>query len=159
MPDLLPFFEWCENADLIVAMRSSLWLFPVIESLHLLGLALIGGALLVVDLRLLGFGLRRQPVAILARDAEPWLLGSLAVMLPTGVLLFMSSAVKCYYLPVFWLKIATLLVALAFTFSIRRRVAMAAETGAHWGWARVVGGASISLWVTVAIAGRFVGLP
>jgi len=159
MPDLLPFFEWCENADLIVAMRSSLWLFPVIESLHLLGLALIGGALLVVDLRLLGFGLRRQPVAILARDAEPWLLGSLAVMLPTGVLLFMSSAVKCYYLPVFWLKMATLLVALAFTFSVRRRVAMAGDAGGPLGWAKVVGGASISLWATVAIAGRFVGLP
>jgi hypothetical protein len=63
---LLPFFEWCENAELIVAMRSSLWLFPVIESLHLIGLALLGGALLVVDIRLLGFGMRRQPVAILA---------------------------------------------------------------------------------------------
>ena len=156
---LLPFFEWCENADLIVAMRSSLWLFPAIESLHLLGLAMIGGALLVVDLRLLGFGLRRQPVATLARDAAPWLLGSLGVMLPTGVLLFMSSAVKCYYLPVFWLKMATLLTALAFTFSIRRRVAMAVETGVHPGRARVVGSASISLWLIVAIAGRFVGLP
>ena len=156
---LLPFFEWCENADLIVAMRSSLWLFPVIESLHLLGLALIGGALLVVDLRLLGFGMRRQPVAILARDAEPWLLGSLGVMLPTGVLLFMSSAVKCYYLPVFWLKMTALLLALAFTFSIRRRVAMAVETGVPAGWSKVVGGTSISLWSAVAIAGRFVGLP
>jgi hypothetical protein len=156
---LLPFFEWCERAELIVAMRSSLWLFPVIESLHLIGLALIGGALLVVDLRLLGFGLRRQPVAILARDAERWLIGSLLVMLPTGFLLFMSTAVKCYYLPVFWVKMAALFLALVFTFSIRRRVAMAVETGVNPVWPRVVGGASISLWSTVAIAGRFVGFP
>ena len=156
---LLPFFEWCENAELIVAMRSSLWLFPVIESLHLMGLALIGGALLVVDLRLLGLGLRRQPVAALARDAERWMVGSLCVMLPTGLLLFMSSAVKCYYLPVFWLKMAALFLALVFTFSIRRRVAMAVETGVNPVWPKVVGGASISLWSTVAIAGRFVGFP
>ena len=156
---LLPFFEWCENAELIVAMRSSLWLFPVIESVHLIGLALIGGALLVVDLRLLGFGLRHQPVATLARDAERWLIGSLCVMLPTGLLLFMSSAVKCYYLPVFWLKMAALLIALAFTFSIRRRVAMASGTDVNPVWPKVVGGASISIWSTVAIAGRFVGFP
>jgi hypothetical protein len=156
---LLPFFEWCENAELIVAMRSSLWLFPVIESLHLMGLALIGGAVLIVDLRLLGQGLRRQPVAILARDAERWLIGSLCVMLPTGFLLFMSSAVKCYYLPVFWVKMAALLIALVFTFSIRRRVAMAVDTNLNPLWPTVVGGTSLSLWSTVAIAGRFVGFP
>jgi hypothetical protein len=156
---LLPFFEWCENAELIVAMRSSLWLFPVIESVHLMGLALIGGALLIVDLRLLGLGLRRQPVPDLARDAERWLIGSLMVMLPTGFLLFMSSAVKCYYLPVFWLKMATLLMALVFTFSIRRRVAMAVGTGLNPVWPKVVGGVSLLLWSTVAIAGRFVGFP
>lgn len=156
---LLPFFQWCESAEFIVAMRRSLWLFPAIESLHLIGLALIGGALLVVDLRLLGFGLRRQPVAILARDAERWLIGSLLVMLPTGFLLFMSSAVKCYYLPVFWVKMATLFLALVFTFSIRRRVAMAVETGVNPVLSKVVGGVSILLWSTVATAGRFVGFP
>ena len=159
MLTLLPFFEWCENAELIVAMRSSLWLFPVIESLHLMGLAMIGGTLLVVDLRLLGFGLRRQPVAVLARDAEGWLIGSLCVMVPTGLLLFMSSAVKCYYLPVFWVKMTALLIALAFTFSIRRHVAMAVDPDVTPVWPKVVAGASLSLWSTVAIAGRFVGFP
>ncbi len=64
---LLPFFEWCEATAIGQAIRESLWLFPVIESIHLLGLAMIGGAILVVDLRLLGFGLRHQPVAQLAR--------------------------------------------------------------------------------------------
>ena len=105
---LLPFFEWCEQAPLIVAMRGSLWLFPVIESLHLMGLALLGGAVVTVDLRLLGLGLRNQPVAQVARDAEKWLLVGLSVMLPTGWLLFMASAVKCYYLTAFWLKMTSL---------------------------------------------------
>jgi hypothetical protein len=156
---LLPFFEWCESSGLMVAMRSSLWLFPVIESFHLMGLALTGGAVLMLDLRLLGLGLRRQPVALVARDAERWLVVSLFVMLPTGFLLFMASAVKCYYLPVFWFKMASLFVALVFTFSVRRRVALAADRRMNPVWARSVALISLSLWASVAIAGRLVGFP
>ena len=156
---LLPLFQWCENAGLIVAMRSSLWLFPVIESVHLMVLALTGGAVLMVDLRLLGFGLRRQPAARVARDAERWLLVSLVVMLPTGFLLFMASAVKCYYLPAFWVKMTALFLAIVFTFSVRRRVAMADDTRMNPIWTKVVGVVSLSLWSSVAIAGRMVGFP
>ena len=156
---LLPLFQWCENAGLIVAMRSSLWLFPVIESIHLMGLALTGGAVLLVDLRLLGFGLRRQPVAQLARDAERWLLVSLAVMIPTGVLLFMSTAVKCYYLPAFWVKMTALLLALVFTFGVRRKVAMGAEAARSPVRGKLVAVVSLALWSSVAIAGRLVGFP
>jgi hypothetical protein len=156
---LLPLFQWCESAGLIVAMRRSLWLFPVIESVHLMGLALIGGAVLMVDLRLLGVGLRRQPVAVVAREAERWLLVSLFVMLPTGFLLFMASAVKCYYLPAFWVKMTALFLAILFTFSVRRRVAMGDETRMNPVWARLVAVVSVTLWSAVAIAGRMVGFP
>src|SRR5438128_2170750 len=154
---LLPFFQWCENSGLIVVMRSSVWLFPVIESLHLMGLALIGGAVLMVDLRLLGFGLRRQPVAQVAQDAQRWLLVSLLVMLPTGLLLFMASAVKCYYLPAFWVKMTSLFLALVFTFAVRRRVIMATRMSPVR--TRLVAVVSLSLWSSVAIAGRLVGFP
>ena len=91
---LFPVFEFFQNAGLTVAMRSSKWLFPVIACIHLMGLAVIGGSVLVVDLRLLGFGLRRQPLAMVAREAQRWLLLSLMVLLPTGFLLFMSKAVQ-----------------------------------------------------------------
>ena len=139
---LLPYFEWCENSAAGHAIRDSLWLFPVIESFHLLALALIGGAVLLVDLRLLGFGLRRQPAAQLARDAQPWLVGGLAVMVSSGILLFLSEAVKCYYSPAFWTKMSFLLPALVFTFTVRRKVATADEIrvgpwwGGWWRWSR-----------------------
>ena len=94
---LFPFFQWCEATTIGNAIRSSLWAFAAIESVHLLGLAAIGGAVLVVDLRLLGLGLRRQSIAEVARSAYPWFVGSLIVMLVTGVALFLSEAVKCYY--------------------------------------------------------------
>jgi uncharacterized protein DUF6644 len=156
---LLPFFEWCEKAELIVAMRSSLWLFPVIESLHLIGLALLGGAVLMVDLRLLGFGFRRQSIAQIANDAQPWLVASLVVMMPTGFLLFMSSAVKCYYLPAFWVKMTSLAIALVFTFGVRRKAAMAPEGSVNPARAKVIAVVSLSLWSSVAVAGRMVGFP
>ena len=140
-------------------MRGVKWLFPAIESIHLMGLALTGGAVLMLDLRLLVFGLRRQPVTQVAQDAQRWLLVSLGVMLPTGFLLFMASAVKCYYLPAFWVKMTSLFLALVFTFAVRRRVAMAEETRIGPLWTKVVAVVSLSLWSSVAIAGRFVGFP
>jgi len=156
---LLPWFQWCENAGLIVAMRRSLWLFPAIESMHLIGLALMGGAVLTVDLCLLGLGPGQHDPARLAREAERWLLISLIVMLPTGFLLFMASAVKCYYLPVFWVKMTALALALIFTFAVRRPVAIAEQVRVGPVWSKVVALVSLFLWSSVAIAGRFVGFP
>jgi hypothetical protein len=156
---LLPWFQWCENAGLIVAMRRSLWIFPLVESLHLMGLALIGSAILTVDLGLLGLGPGRRTPARAAREAERWLLLSLLVMLPTGFLLFMASAVKCYHLPAFWVKMTCLLLALIFTFSIRRRVAMSVDSPQHPVRTRLVALVSLSLWASVAVAGRLVGFP
>src|SRR3982750_2924421 len=103
---LLPLFQWCQASAIGSAIRTSPWAFAVIESMHLLGLAAIGGAVLVVDLRLLGVGLRRQTVSDVARDAHPWLVRSLALMLTTGAALFMSESVKCYYSTPFRVKMA-----------------------------------------------------
>lgn len=156
---LFPLFEWFQNSGLTVAMRGSKWLFPIIACVHLMGLALIGGAVLVVDLRLLGFGLRRQSVAQVAREAQRWLLLSLTVMLPTGFLLFLSKAVQCYTLPAFWIKMTSLFLALVFTFAVRRKVVMADDTRLSPVWSKLVALVSLSLWSSVAIAGKWIGVP
>lgn len=156
---MLDFFAWLQYSSLLVEMRSSAWLFPAIAGLHLLGLAVLGGAVLVVDLRLLGLGLSRQPVAQLARDAEPLLLASLLVMLPTGVLLFMCFATKYYYLVSFWVKLACLALALVFTFSARRRIVMSDATKASATQRKLVGLISLLLWASIALAGRLIGFP
>ena len=156
---LLEFCEWVQYSAPLVAMRSSPWFFPVIATIHLMGLAVTGGSVLVVDLRLLGLGLRRQAVAQLAQDAERWLFGSLLVMVSTGILLFMCFATKYYYLTFFWVKMAALFLVLVFTFSVRRRVVMADETRMSPVWSKVVALVSLSLWTTVAIGGRWIGFP
>jgi len=156
---LLEFCQWLQFSPPLVAMRSSPWLFPVIATIHLMGLSVLGGAVLLVDLRLLGLGLRRQPVAQLARDAERWLFRSLLVMVVTGIPLFMCFATKYYYLTFFWVKMASLVVVVAFTVSVRRKVVMAEETRMNPAWGRVVALVSLSLWTTVALGGRYIGFP
>ena len=156
---MLESFQWLEYSSLLVEMRSSPWLFPVIASVPLLGLALLSGAVLVVDLRLLGLGLSDQPVAELARDAERWLLASLALLLPTGILLFLCFATKYYYLTAFWVKVSSLVLVLSFTFSVRRRVILADRRNTSEIWCKVVALVSLSLWTSVALAGRLIGFP
>src|SRR5262245_60752322 len=157
---VLDLFKWLQYSPPLTMMRSSPWFFPIIASIHLMGLALIGGAVLVVDLRLLGFGLRDQPVSQVARDAERWLLASLAILLPTGILQFMCfAATKYYYLTAFWIKMAALCLALLFTFSVRRKVTTADETHVNPRWRKFVALISLLLWSSVAIAGRLIGLP
>jgi len=154
--------EFCRSVQYsapLIAMRSSPWLFPVIATIHLMGLALIGGAVLVVDLRLLGLGLHRQPVAALARDAERWLLRGLLVMVSTGILLFMCFATKYYYLTFFWVKMAALLLVVVFTLSVHRRVAMSNAADVSPVLCKLVALVSLSLWTIVAVGGRYIGFP
>ena len=151
-----PFFRWCESTLIGQAVSQSVWAFPILEAVHLLGLCLLGGALLVVDLRMLGLGLTSHPVSRLARHARPWLVAALVVMVATGIPLFLSEAIKAYYNTSFWVKMSTLPVALGFTFGVRERVARneGLEPGRR---CKVVGAVSLALWFTVAAAGRWIG--
>jgi hypothetical protein len=153
--DLFPLFEWFESTRLGLMVRESVWLFPVIEAVHLLGLSMLGGAIFLVDLRMLGAGLTGTPAATLARASRRWLSGALAVMVVTGVLLFLSEAVKCYYSPAFWVKMTTLPLAVLFTYAVRQRIAESESTSRTL--AALTGAASLTLWVVVAAAGRWIG--
>ena len=94
MLNVLPWIEWIAASRLGQAISASTWAFAVIESIHLLALSVIGGAVLMVDLRLLGLGLRTQPLADVARDAWPWFVGSWVVMIVTGVAAVRLGAAK-----------------------------------------------------------------
>jgi Family of unknown function (DUF6644) len=154
---LLPLFQALEDSAIGVAVRDSLWLFPVVEVFHLIGLAIIGGAILVVDFRMLGLGLRNHPISRLARDVQPWVIGSLIVMILSGVPLFLSEAIKCYYSFAFWTKMTALLLAIIFTFTVRRSVSFAPEGRFSAAAYRAVGLTSILLWSTVGWGGRWIG--
>jgi Family of unknown function (DUF6644) len=151
------FFMWCETTAIHDAIANSLWAFAVIESIHLLALAAIGGAVLVVDMRMLGFGLKQQPINEVARNAYPWLVGSLIVMIATGIPLFLSEPTKCYYSYPFWVKMTALALAIVFTFTIRRMVTRADESRTRPALYKLTALVSLALWFTVGAAGRWIG--
>lgn len=152
----LAFFEWCEHTAIGTAIRESVWAFPIVEAFHLVAFAVLGGSILLVDARLAGFGLRSHSVADVARETRPWMLGSLGIALPTGVLLFLSEATKCYYSGPFWVKMASLTLAIVFTVTIRRRV-IRADPARIGRWGTVVAATSLIFWAGVAWGGRWIG--
>src|SRR5436305_9491914 len=97
MLNQLRFIDWVAASRLSKWISTSTWAFAVIESIHLLALSVIGGAVLVVDLKLLGFGIRTQTLREVAQDAQKWFLASWTVMIVTGGLLFWSEPQKLYY--------------------------------------------------------------
>lgn len=152
--DLLPLFQSFETSTLGLIVRQSIWLFPVIQCFHLLSLSLLGGTVLVLDMRLLGLGLQSQPHAELTRKVQPWLIGSLMTIIVTGILMFLSEAVKCYYSPPFWYKMGCLVAAILFTFLVRRRLTVAASEKPIL--LKLTALVSLSLWFGVAFSGRWI---
>jgi hypothetical protein len=155
--DLLPFIQWTAASALSHAISTSTWAFAVIESIHLLALAVIGGAVLIVDLRLLGFGIKTQTLEQTARDAQPWFLGSWLVIVTTGVLLFVSEPQKLFYSTPFAIKIACLIVGTAFALTVRRKVTLAGEGQVSPIWMKLVAVVSLALWFGVGAGGRWIG--
>jgi hypothetical protein len=154
---ILTLFTLCENSWLGEGIRASRWLFPVVESVHLLALAVIGGSILAVNLSLLGLGFGRPSSAQVWNDTWPWFRGSLATMVTTGFLLFTSEAVKLYHHEAFWVKMSALVVSLVFTVTVQRQTALAdPELRTAWR-SRIAGLISLLLWFVVGASGRWIG--
>ncbi len=151
---MLQFAQWCNTSRLAEAIRDSPWIFPTLEIVHLLGLAVLGGTILIVDLRLLGIGLKQLSSAQLAAQLAPWTRAALAAMVTSGALMFTSEAMDCYNSQPFRVKMALLLAAATFMFTVRQRV-IRSGTGASSSWMeRLTGVTSLGLWTGVAAAGR-----
>src|SRR5215217_2813046 len=121
------YFEAIAAWPVSKAINESSWIFPLVQAFHLVALGFLAGAVLMVDLRLLGSGFSQQPIAKVARDARPWLLGSLVAMVVTGIPQFMSLATKEYESPYFRWKMMFLLTALIWTFTVKKAVAYSPE--------------------------------
>ena len=113
-------FRWLGHSTIGLAMARSTWGFPLIEMAHLIGLAGLGGTILIVDLQLLGIGPGRLPASRIVRELRPLFVTSLIVMMVSGVLLVSAEALKCYYNPAFRAKMALLFLAIAISYAIHR---------------------------------------
>lgn len=158
---MLEFCQWLEHTSVGAAIRQSLWLFPAIETLHLLGMAALVATITALDLRLLGWTAKAQPISKLAARLIPLAWLSFAVQFVTGVLLFSSEAVKIYGNPAFRLKMILLLVAgvQAVAFQMLTSKKLPAWDGRPTlpAGAKAMGASSILLWAAIVTAGRFIG--
>jgi len=158
---MLPFCKWLEPTSVGAGIRESLWLFPAIETLHLLGMTALVGTAAVFDLRLLGWMLRRERVSELAGRLLPWTWAGFALQMVTGTLLFTSEAVKVYTNPAFRVKMLLIVLAgvhaLIFHWGVYRDVASWDDSGVLPVGAKVAGFVSILLWIGIVAAGRFIG--
>ena len=161
MAGLLELCKWLDQSAVGAAVRESLWLFPAIETLHLLGMAALVGTVSVLDLRLLGWAMRRERVSALVGKLLPWAWAGFALQVVTGGLLFSSEAVKVYSNPAFRLKMLLILLAglhaLIFHWIVYRDVVNWDDRTLLPLKAKVSGFVSILLWVGIVAAGRFIG--
>lgn len=156
-PMLRLWFVALAHSSLGQFMQNSRWGFAAVEAVHLLALTLLGGSVLVLDLRLLGLILRRESPRTLNRDLSRVLLSSLAILVLTGIALVSEEALKCYYNAAFRWKMALLAAAVLFYFTLYRRVVLSLGSAATL-TSRVTAVISLSLWLGVGIAGRAIGL-
>ena len=147
------FFAWLAAGPWARFMNGTEWAFPTVESLHVMGFALSIGAIALVDLRLLGLGLRRQTAGELAADLKVLTWVGLALMLTTGPLMFSADALSWRFNPAFQFKMLCLALALTFHFTVHRR---ATRPGATALLARLAGATSLILWSAVLAGGRMI---
>ncbi len=157
MQHLLPVFKWFDGSVMGLWVRDSRWIFPAIEAVHIVALALLFGALLVLNLRLLGVMLTSKPVARLARELAPWIFVSLIIILSSGVLLFASEAMKAYASVPFQVKMLFLFSAMIFHYTLYRRLTRSDDAAIGPVWGRLAAIASILLWLGVGLGGRGIG--
>lgn len=157
MPFFRPFFQWSDGTWVGILLRRSLWLFPLVETIHLLALAFLLGTIAILSLRLFGLVMRRQNISQFARDLAPWTLGSLWVVLLSGWCLFASEAFKCYDSIPFRIKMVCLFLAILYHFTIYRKLTQSERPRVTTRQARLAAGTSLLLWFSVGLAGRGIG--
>jgi len=156
---ILQICEWIANTSVSVGIRESIWTYPIIESVHVLGLTLFLGLLLLWDTRLMGIVLKRVPVSALWRQLFPWIAFGAIIITISGTLLFWSDPVKFYGNVFFRVKLLALLLAAAnaaaYHLGIERRL-VEWDTAATPRAAKIAGATSIAMWTVVVVVGRLI---
>lgn len=151
----IPLLDRWQEAWLGHTIRASHWMFPALESAHLLGMAVLMGTVLIVNLGFFGLGMRRGRAFHVAEQLEPFTLGAVCANLISGSLLFAGDPVKFSADRVLPFKLAALGFALLFQCTIHHQ---AVHGTLHGISSRVAAGIALALWLSVAVLGRGIGV-
>ena len=154
--------QWLYDIPVITALRESDDVFPILETVHVLGITLMVGTIATVDLRLTGWILQEQPVVRVSRALLPYTWAGFGLMLITGLPLFAAESIKLYGNPAFRLKLLLLALAgcnaLVFHKVSWGGVVQPDRSGVVPWRARVIAGTSLLLWLAIVVLGRLIAV-
>ena len=154
---LRSWFEWMDAFPSSIAMRESLYAFPVLLTLHLISLAMFAGLVVMMDLRLLGVAYRGTPFSEVQRRLFPWQMVGMVVTSIAGLLLFYAQPMRYFGKVLYWIKMALIVLAgvnaLLFHFTTYRSIAKWDTAGPPLG-AKVAGVLSLAMWAGIVSFGR-----
>ena len=157
---ILEFAQGIQNSDFGTSLAESRYAFPIVEGIHLLGLSISVGLILLTDLRLIGVLLRGVSVPVLLRQLRPWVLTGFAVTFASGVLLFIAEGATVIVSPAFPAKFFFILLAglnaLYFEFKLAGLTPVVENHPTLPAKVKYAGLASIGLWTLTIIAGRLI---
>lgn len=155
---LLEFCKMLDKSAIGTAIRESSLLFPAIEGVHVLALALSVGLILITDLRLIGVVLRKRPVSEVWEQIFPWMMAGFGVMFTTGFLLFWSHAMAAYNSTAFRVKLLLLILsavnAAVYHLTVYRRMDLWDTALVPPAGARLAGWVSLIFWAGIITMGR-----
>ena len=150
-----------ESWHVAEGIRNSLYLFPLIEACHVIGLSLVFGTIAIVDLRLLGIASARRPFSRVAADVLKWTWAAFGLTVITGFLMFSTNASVYFHNSFFRTKMGLLLMAglnmAVFELTTGRRVHQWDKDGAAPRAGRAAAALSLLLWITIIFLGRWTG--
>ena len=155
-PFIARFLNWLESSSWAVNIRQSFWLYPALEIVHIVGIVILVGAALMFDLRLLGFS-RNLPVVFLARHLLPWSRRGLWLIVPSGILLFITNAQTLGADPTFHLKMGLLILAALNVLVFHRFIFRShsdSEVPNNLPYTKISAIISIIVWVAIIACGR-----
>ena len=158
--NLLAMMTWLEHRPFAIAIAESTWLFPIVETVHVLALTVVVGSVAMMDLRLLGVGSKDRAASEVISSSLPWAWSAFAVAFGAGSMLFSSKAATYYVNVPFRIKMICLALAavnmLVFHFFTARGMA-AWDRGTPPRAARFAAACSLTLWVVIVATGRWIG--
>jgi Tfp pilus assembly protein PilN len=150
--------EWIESTELSTAIREGALSYPIIGGVHLLGIALFGGMLLMTDLRLLGWAMQLRPVSDVVLQFRWWKRAGFVMVTVSGLLLAWCEPLKLYRSPAFWVKMALLVLVGVHALAFRARVYgnPAKLDTAVTREAKLAASLSLFLWAGLIASGRLI---
>lgn len=155
--DLLFLFEWLDQSWLASVAKSWGGVFAVVQAVHLLSMALLGGMVMAGDLRMLGIVLRDVEQQVVVDHTGRWINLALLLLVASGIFMMSAVAIKLYYNYFFWTKMLALGLGIIYVYAVRRPL-FRLDPASVDPWAlRLTAVASLCIWFTVAACGRWIG--